>query len=65
MIDDGQHRATPGSGAPGMMTGQRGILDKGVKVGQLSGGEQAMSVPACDPCALVSTERGRKDPDKD
>lgn len=64
-MDDGQHRATPGSGAPGPMTGQRGILDRGVKVGQLSGGEQAMSVPCCDADVLVSTEIGRKEPDKD
>ena len=55
--DDGQHRANPGSGAPGIQTGQRGILDRGVHVGQESGGEQAMKVPACPASSLVSTEK--------
>lgn len=55
--NDGQHRATPGSGAPGPETGQRGKVDPGVRVGQKSGGEQQMDVPACPASALVSTEK--------
>lgn len=54
--DDGQHRQH-GSGAPGEQCGQRGILDKGVHVGQKSGGEQAMSVPACPSKELINTEK--------
>lgn len=53
----GQHCVGTGTGAPGVERGQRGIVDRGVQVGQQSGGEQAMSVPACSPKALVSTER--------
>lgn len=55
--DDGQHRASPGSGAPGEQRGQRGILDRGAYVGQESGGECNMDVPSVPNSALVSTEK--------
>jgi hypothetical protein len=55
--EDGQHRASPGTGAPGPLTGQRGKLSPGVVVGQKSGGEQQMSVPAPPKNALFSTEK--------
>lgn len=56
--DDGQHRATPGSVTPD--NGQRQVMDKGVRVGQASGGEQAMSVPAPARDALVKTEHSQR-----
>lgn len=52
--EDGQHRA---SGYGQHNNGQRSTCPENVKVGQQSGGEQAMSVPACPASALVSTER--------
>lgn len=55
--DDGQHRASPGSGAPGQERGQRGVLDRGVFVGQESGGECNMDVPSVHNSVLTNTEK--------
>jgi len=56
--NDGQHRATPG---PQPNNGQRQRpVDSRVNVGQLSGGENQMNVPAGRKDGDTSTERRPK-----
>lgn len=50
--NNGQHKASPG---PQENNGQRQIKDRGVVVGQKSGGEQQMDVPGCPTETLINT----------
>lgn len=53
--NDGQHRSSGNSGAPGAERGQRSRLEPGANVGQKSGGELNMGVPASRKDADIST----------
>ena len=55
--ESGQHWD---KGGAAVNNGQRTIKDRGVRVGQQSGGEQQMKVPAVHRSVMINTTRGPK-----